>query len=909
MTKQKISLTLLFIPYILLSQMILIDRMEVNELNSPIGLDDQNPNFSWKINCDCYDLKQTHYQIKVSTDKFDSEKNLIWNSGKIESSNSIRIKYNGSSLKYDTNYYWQITIWTNKNNSLIKSNISSWSTGLMEKRNWKKKWIAVEDKDNTKKNSNSPYFINDFVIKKKIKKANLYITSKGMYEAYINGNKVGDFFLTPGWTSYNNRIQYQSFDVKNLINKYNRLGIIVGKGWYHGILGWTDQLNIQDNYEGNKYAFIAELVITYEDGSKKHILNDKNWKYFHGGIIDSEIYDGEVYNANLIDESWSNYNSKIEKIKNVHNESYDGNIISTSNEMIKKDKPIEPIKIFKTKTGDNIIDFGQNIVGWVEFKSKGNKGEKIEIHHAEILHNNEFYTENLRSAKQINTFIINENKDNIYRPHFTFQGFRYIKIVGIENININTIKAYPLFSSMEKTGFFNTSNKMINRLQKNIEWGLKGNFLDVPTDCPQRDERLGWTGDAQVFFNTASFLRDVKKFFDKWMVDLELDQYDNGLVPSVIPDVLENKKPRKGGSAGWSDAVTIISWNSYLKYGDIFELEKRYKSMKKWVDHMISNSSNGLYKGVNHYGDWLFYSVPNDPGGRSAVSNKHMIAQAFYHYSIDLLIKSAKVLNKLEEVEFYTPILNKANKSFYDEYVTKNGIIIGDTQTAYVLPLKFGILKDEYKKIAFNRLVENVNNYGHLTTGFLGTPYLCQVLSDGGRSDLAIKLLLRDKYPSWLYPVTKGATTIWERWNGIMSDGKLASSSMNSYNHYAYGAIGEWMYNNLLGLKINDKFPGYKRFYIKPLFDKNFNYVKGNYLSNYGNISIEWKRDTKFITLNIEIPANSKSDIILSKGANGNSWKLSNDKLKKYVLNSYSKNNNDHFTIGSGKYKFQKKIN
>ena len=306
MTKQKISLTLLFIPYILLSQMILIDKMEVNELNSPIGLDDQNPNFSWKINCDCYDLKQTHYQIKVSTDKFDSEKNLIWNSGKIESSNSIRIKYNGSSLKYDTNYYWQITIWTNKNNSSIKSNISSWSTGLMEKRNWKKKWIAVEDKDNTKKNSNSPYFINDFVIKKKIKKANLYITSKGMYEAYINGNKVGDFFLTPGWTSYNNRIQYQSFDVKNLINKYNRLGIIVGKGWYHGILGWTDQLNIQDNYEGNKYAFIAELVITYEDGSKKHILNDKNWKYFHGGIIDSEIYDGEVYNANLIDESWSN---------------------------------------------------------------------------------------------------------------------------------------------------------------------------------------------------------------------------------------------------------------------------------------------------------------------------------------------------------------------------------------------------------------------------------------------------------------------------------------------------------------------------------------------------------------------------------------------------------------------------
>ena len=380
------------------------------------------------------------------------------------------------------------------------------------------------------------------------------------------------------------------------------------------------------------------------------------------------------------------------------------------------------------------------------------------------------------------------------------------------------------------------------------------------------------------------------------MVDLEYDQYENGLVPSVIPDVLDNKRPRNGGSAGWADAVTIISWNSFLIYGDKGQLALRYNSMKKWVDYMIRQSKNGLYKGGDHYGDWLFYSRPNDPPGLSAVSNKYMIAQAFYQYSTDLLIKAAKILNKDSDVLYYQGIWDTANKAFHDEYITKNGMIIGDTQTAYVLSLKFGLLSGYNQKIAFERLVENVERYGHLTTGFLGTPYLCEVLSSNGRSDLAIKLLLRENYPSWLYPVTKENHYMgkmewnYERW-------ELSDAGMNSYNHYAYGAIGEWMYNNLMGLKVNEEYPGFKRYTIEPIFDKNFEDIQGEFESNYGKIKVSWVRKWK-INLTLEIPPNTSSDVILNKNKNEKNWTLDNSKLNSKIIDRKDNDNKSIFLLG-----------
>lgn len=878
-----------------------ITQLEVDEFETPLGLDNPNPNFSWVINSKEFNLNQTHYQIFVATDKVFSKKSLVWDSGKKASSESVYTSYQGKPLSYDTRYYWTVKVWHSQSFRPVQSMVSTWSTGLMKKKDWGSHWISVGAEDNSKANTNSPYFKNEFKVSKKVKSAHLYITSKGMYEAYINGKRVGDLYLTPGWTSYDNRIQYQAYDVTPMIGAQNGIGVVVGKGWYHGT--FMGRKSNSDNYKGDLYSFISELVITYEDGSKQSVLDDKRWKYFHGAILDAEIYDGENYNANLIESNWSSYGVENTHTKAAKHDSYDGLLVSSSNEMIKRHEIIKPQKLITTPSGDKVIDFGQNLVGWVEFKSNGKKDEVVTLQHAEILYKDEFYIENLRGADQLNTYVLDGDPNHLYRPHFTFQGFRYLKVEGMETIDLDKINAVALYSDMKKSGTFSTSNEMINQLQKNIEWGQKGNFLDVPTDCPQRDERLGWTGDAQAFFNTAGYLRDVKNFFDKWMVDLAYDQYENGLVPSVIPDVLDNKKPRNGGSAGWADVVTIISWNSYQIYGDKEQLALRYNSMKKWVDYMISQSNKGLYKGGDHYGDWLFFSRPNDPPGRSAVSNNLMIAQAFYQYSTQLLIKSAKVLDNDTDVSYYQNILDQANKAFHDEYVTQNGMIMGDTQTAYVLSLKFGLLSEKNHKIAFDRLVENVERYGHLTTGFLGTPYLCEVLSSGGRADLAIKLLLRKTYPSWLYPVTKGATTIWERWNGIMSNGNLASAGMNSYNHYAYGAIGEWMYNNLMGLKLNEDYPGYKRFTIEPIFDENFENIEGSFYSNYGKIEVVWTRKNGQIHLAIEIPANTSSDVVLNKPMAGE-WKLDNANLASKIKERQEHKKKTSLLLGSGKYDF-----
>jgi alpha-L-rhamnosidase len=883
------------------AQKTVITQLEVDEFQSPIGLDNPHPNFSWVIQTKEYNLNQTHYQIFVATDKVFSKKSVVWDSGKIAADESVYNKYNGKPLSFDTRYYWTVKVWHNQSSRPVQSKISSWTTGLMKTKDWGSRWISVQNEDNTKVNSKSPYFKNDFTVSKKVQSAHLYITSKGMYEAYINGNRVGDLFLTPGWTSYDNRIQYQAYDVTSMIGNENALGVVIGKGWYHGTFMGREPNN--DNYKGVLYSFITELVLTYEDGTKESILDDSQWKYTHGAILDAEIYDGEKYNANLIAANWSTFGTPLANAKSAAHDTYDGLLIATTNEMIKRHEVIKPQALITTPSGDKVIDFGQNLVGWVEFTSDGKKDDVVRLQHAEILYQDEFYIENLRGADQLNTFVLNGDPNHLYRPHFTFQGFRYVKVEGMESIDLDKINAVALYSDMKKSGSFSSSDPLINQLQSNIEWGQKGNFLDVPTDCPQRDERLGWTGDAQAFFSTAGFLRDVKNFFDKWMVDLAYDQYDNGLVPSVIPDVLDNKRPRNGGSAGWADVVTIISWNSYLIYGDKEQLALRYESMKKWVDYMTDQSNNGLYKGGDHYGDWLFFSRPNDPPGRSAVSNKLMIAQAFYQYSTELLIKAAEVLNKKDDVSHYQNIWKVANQAFHDEYVTQNGMIMGDTQTAYVLSLKFGLLSEKNRKIAFDRLVENVERYGHLTTGFLGTPYLCEVLSSNGRADLAIKLLLRKTYPSWLYPVTMGATTIWERWNGIRSDGSLASAGMNSYNHYAYGAIGEWMYNNLMGLRINEKFPGYKRYTIAPIFDENFENISGSFDSNYGEIKVAWSRKNGNLNLSIEIPANTSSDVILQKDGAG-SWILDNPKLASKILQKQEEADKLNLVLGSGKYYF-----
>tara|TARA_B100001093_G_scaffold518552_1_gene603817 strand:+ start:1558 stop:4233 length:2676 start_codon:yes stop_codon:yes gene_type:complete len=866
-----------------LAQKTRVYDLKIEGQNNPLGITNSSPNFSWKIASDLNSVMQTHYQIMVSKDNSFRTSELVWDSQKIESDQSQYLKYKGPKLKANQRYFWKVRVWNTKEKKSTTSSLNHWSMGLSPK-DWTAKWITQNEADN--KSRKSPYFKKDFSTSKNVQSAFLHISAQGMYEAHLNGKKIGDDYLTPGWTAYNDRIQYQTYDVSQYLTEKNALGVVLGSGWHRGYLAWSDNKNTY----GDDISFIAQLIITYQDGSQEVIESDRSWNYKHGAIIDSELYDGEFYNA-LLEYNWCAYGIPLQNTRAaILAENVTQRLVNTHNETIKAQEILDAVDLITTPEGDQVLDFGQNLVGWIEFSNAGQKGDTLRLYHAEILDKNgSFYTENLRDADQLNTYILNDNLEKVYRPHFTFQGFRYVKVEGVTAIDPSKFKAVALYSDMQTTGHFESSNQNINQLQQNILWGQKGNFLDVPTDCPQRDERLGWTGDAQAFYNTASFNMEVKNFFDKWLIDLSLDQREDGSVPWVIPNVLGESS---AGSAGWADAATIIPYNHYLAYGDKEQLAVQYESMKNWVEYMYVNSIDGKYTGGFHFGDWLFFKPEYDNDGRAAITNKELIAQCFYAKSTSIMKEISAILGYHDQAKIYESRLEKIKTVFLDEYMTPNGRLVSDTQTAYVLALAFDLIPEGLKANAAKRLADNVKSYDtHLTTGFLGTPYLCHVLTDNGYEDLAISLLLQETYPSWLYPVTMGATTIWERWDGIKPDGSTQTPTMNSYNHYAYGAIGEWMYKELLGIKLNPQHPGFKKFKISPLFDNNFEHIKGHHISPYGKIAVNWESKNEQLHLSVVIPANTRAEIELPENRN---WKLKS--AKKWQLTTAN------FELGSGGY-------
>ena len=858
---------------------------------NPLGLDNQHPQLGWKIKSEGYDVSQTKYQLLVGTQANFKAQEAFWDSGVINSDQSVHVPYAGPALEANTTYYWKVRVWTNNLKKPLQSAEAYWSMGLSP-TDWQAQWIGqtLED-DETRR---SPYFRKEFSLSNKpIAKAYLHISSKGMYEAHLNGKRIGDAYLTPGWTSYNYRLQYQTYDVTNLLEAQNALGVTLGSGWYRGYLAWGDK----NNHYGNQLGVRAQLMVRYQDGSEEVLNTDDSWNYNHGPIIDSELYDGEIFDARLVNPNWTTFGFQANQTKKAQIQTEEVPLVATANELIKKHEVFEVKEKIETPSGDLVLDFGQNLVGWVSFQHAGKAGDSLHIYHAEILDKEgEFYTENLRDADQKNTFILNGDPNFVYEPHFTFQGFRYIKIEGDTTIDPSKFKAIALYSAMPDTGGFETSNALINQLQHNIEWGQKGNFLDVPTDCPQRDERLGWTGDAQAFYNTAAFNRNVKSFFDKWLLDLALDQREDGSVPFVVPNVLGKDAM---GSAGWADAATIIPWNAYLIYGDKTALKQHYPSMKNWVGYMEQLATNGLYKGGFHFGDWLFYRPNDDNSGRAAVTSKELIAQSFFIHSLDIMARSARVLGEEKDVAHYTKQLQAAKKAYQNEFITPSGRLLSETQTAYVLALQFGLLPENVKAQAVERLVDNIKSYDtHLTTGFLGTPYLCHVLSENGRADVAMALLMQKSYPSWLYPVTQGATTIWERWDGLKPDGSTQTPSMNSYNHYAYGAIGEWMYNNLLGIQRQTDNPGFKAFTLKPLFSNDFSFIKGHFETIHGTIKVNWTQENERVQLAFEVPVNTTAKVDLTSIESTERILFQNNKRKGTPIEAVT-------TLGSGKYRIE----
>ena len=518
---------------------------------------------------------------------------------------------------------------------------------------------------------------------------------------------------------------------------------------------------------------------------------------------------------------------------------------------------LEPLSIEKTEEGWQ-VDMGQNMVGWIRIKASGKSGDVITLRHAEVLDKDgNMYYDNLRAAKCINTFMLRGGTEETLEPHFTFQGFRYVMVSGYPGeLTSDKIRGMVIHSHMEPSGSFECSDPMINQLQHNIVWGLKGNFLDVPTDCPQRDERLGWTGDAQVFAPTACFNMNAASFYRKWLKDLAADQREDGAIPHVVPDILGGM-----GATGWADAGVIIPWVVYLDYGDITVLENQYESMKAWIGFMKEHAGEDfIWTGDFHYGDWLAFAS-NRSDYMGAYTLKDLIATAYYSYSSSIVAKTAAILGLENEAQYYAQLSEQIRKAFYDEFVTPNGRLVAHTQTAYTLALAFNMLDSETAKKSAAFLAGDVEEFRHITTGFLGTPLISLTLTDIGRNDLAYMLLKRTRYPSWLYPVTMGATTIWERWDGQKPDSTFQDKGMNSFNHYAYGAIGKWMYQVVAGIGIDEKNPGYKHIIINPRPGGGLTSALATHQSMYGQIASGWELEGEKLTLKVEIPVNTSAFI------------------------------------------------
>ncbi len=835
-----------------------ITHLLTENQKNPLGLDIAAPRFSWQLSGDQRNIIQTAYEIKVFAPE--KGKTPVWSSGKILSDRSVFISYGGAALQSGKKYKWQVQVWDKAGNASAKSDTAFFEMALLNTGDWSAKWIEPGYTEDSVLRP-SPLFRKQFTTTKKILSARAYITAHGLYEAQINGERISDAYFTPGWTAYGSRLQYQVYDVTSMLAKGNNvIGVTLGNGWYRGLIGFTNQHDVY----GKDIALLLQLEIRYTDGTTERVVSDESWRSATGAIRYAEIYNGETIDAREDKKGWTLPGYNDANWSGVKVAAHPMNILTaTYNEPVKKKESFPPIRIFKTPKGEQVIDFGQNLVGWVKIKVKGNAGDKIVVSHAEVLEKSgNFYTTNLRAAKAQDTYILKGGEEEIFEPHFTWHGFQYIRLEGYPGeLKPENFTAVALYSDMATTGSFSSSNALVNQLQHNIQWGQKGNFIDVPTDCPQRDERLGWTGDAQVFSRTAAFNMNVNNFFSKWLKDVAADQLPNGSIPHVIPNVLGKTA---AGSAGWADVANIIPWNMYLAYGDKKILENQYPSMKAWVGYIQGVSKGNLWNSGAHFGDWLFYRPDDDNDGRSAVTDKYLIAQCFYANSTQLLINAAKVLGKEEDVAMYTMLLQKIKDAYVKEYLTPNGRLVSGTQTAYVLSLNFDMLPESLRTQAAQRLAENIKNYGnHLTTGFLGTPYLCHVLTRYGYTDLAYTLLLQEKYPSWLYPVKMGATTIWERWDGIKPDGSFQVPTMNSYNHYSYGAIGDWMYRVMVGLDTYEDGPGYKHIKIQPHIGGGFTDASASLQTYYGKLSNSWKIENGTLLMDMVIPANTKATIYL----------------------------------------------
>ena len=860
------------------------ENLTISEnFKNPIGFYNANPTFSWQLPVQEAIKTQSAYQIVVASSKDLLPNNPdLWDSKKQKSSQSTFVKYQGSELLSRQKVFWQVRYWNQDENPLDWSEINTFELGLLNNADWKAKWAGLDTAKDSIKGVRKflmhrpQYLRKDFELSSDVASARLYITAKGVFDVHLNGKNVSDDVMPPGWTPYNHRIETLTYDVTRFLETGNNaIAVELASGWHSGRISRGKTL--YENFASPK--ILCQLEITMKDASEQTIISDESWKGTTNGPIRlASIYDGEVYDSNLKIPNWRNteFDDTYWETLEAESISSDVKLEPKRHHTVKNKTIIDDVELISAHDNLAIFDLKQNMVGVPKLKVPMKKGDTLKIRFSEmLLKDNTFYTKNYRSAHSTDYYIASKDGVIEYTPKFTFHGFQYVELSGYDEQvkpESNWVQGLVQHSEFEAKGIFTSSHKKLNQLQENITWGLRSNFFDIPTDCPQRDERLGWTGDAQVIAPTALFNYDTHAFWTAWLQSLRENQseHNNGLVPFIVPDVLQNKN----GGSGWGDACVMVPWDIYNMTGDITVLEESYESAKKWVGYYQSKVKKKPYIPIMHsFGDWLQpYPSETLKKANRGDTPKELINTAYFAYSAHLISKIAGVLVKTDDEKKYAALYKAVANAFENEFFEENGKFKQDrqTQTSYLLGIYFDLFKPETKPKAQNHLLEEIKNADyHLGTGFLGTPILPKVLDDMDEIDLMYKILFKETYPSWFYSINQGATTMWERWNSYSKADGYNPQPMNSLNHYAYGAIGQWMYERIAGLTSLE--PGYKKIRIAPLPNTEFlTSASANVKTPYGKASSSWKIENGTFNLDVVIPPNTSAEIQIPYGTKDN---------------------------------------
>jgi alpha-L-rhamnosidase len=818
-------------------------------------LDQNDFCFSWKTTGSAGG-RQTAYQLCAASalDRLDDDPDL-WDSGWVRSDQSVGVIYHGKSLVSRQRAFWRVRIRDNHGNESDWSEPACVEMALINPGDWSANWIQMKRESALKTSLPTPFFRKEFNLDTVPEKSRLYLSALGDAKVFINGRQVGDDFFAPGFTDYSKRIQYLAHDVTELLCQgENCIAAAVGDGWYCGNIAWKGQRC----FYGDEQKLLLQLECSQDGKEIARIVSDSFWTCATGPILESDHYNGEIYDARLEFPGWNASGFDATGWAPVFvDKSPKAPLELKRCPSVRRQEELAPVSVMDLN-GARIYDFGQNMVGLPRITVKGTPGANVKIRFAEILQQDgTLYAENYRSARSIDRYICRSSELEIWEPSFTFHGFRYVELSGNAEFRDDAIIATVLHTDLQLTGSFECSDPLINRLQKNILWGQKSNFIEIPTDCPQRDERMGWSGDSLAFIRTAAFNMDIQAFYEKWMTDMRDAQRDDGAFADMAPHVTCGH-----GNAGWGDAGVFCPWEIYQQYGDTRILEENYDAMCRWITYLEQTSEN-LICPETRYGDWLAYDTPPEDKFKAPPS-KRLIGTAFFARCCDIMTKVASLLEKSAEADRFQTLSANVKGAFNREFVSPDGVVAENTQTAYLLALAFNLLPEEKVKQAAEQLAENVEKRGHLTTGFVGTPLLNPVLSAIGRSDLAYNLLFRREYPSWLYSIDQGATTMWERWNSYSHADGFGDVEMNSFNHYAYGAIGEWLYQSVAG--IQPAAPAYKRIRIAPVIDSRLKFVEAQLETPFGLIRVEWRISSGRLILCGEIPFNTTGWLAIPDG-------------------------------------------